>query len=75
MKERRQNGGRRRQIVQDYLKSIDNNTERLVCFLYQSNYEDGEICRELKIKRKQLKEIKASIRQKLFQAGIRIAEN
>ena len=75
MKERRQNGGRRRQIVQDYLKSIDSDTERLVSFLYLSNYEDGEICRELKIKRKQLKEIKASIRQKLLQAGIRIAEN
>lgn len=45
--------------------------ERLVCFLYLSNYEDGEICWELKIKRKQLKEIKASIRQKLLQAGIR----
>ena len=73
--ERRQNGGLRRKIVQDYLKSINSDTERLVCFLYLSNYGDGEISRELKIKRKQLKEIKASIRQKLFQAGIRIAEN
>ena len=71
MEERRQNGGRRRQIVQEYLKSIDNNTERLVCFLYLNNYEDGEICRELKIKRKQLKGIKESIRKKLLQAGIR----
>lgn len=53
------------------MKSIDSNTERLVCFLYQSNYEDGEICRELKIKRKELKKIKASIHQKLLQAGIR----
>lgn len=53
------------------MKSIDSNTERLVCFLYQSNYEDGEICRELKIKRKQLKGIKESIRKKLLQAGIR----
>ena len=69
--ERRQNGGLRRKIVQDYLKSIDSDMERLVCFLYLSNYEDGEICWELKIKRKQLKEIKASIRQKLLQAGIR----
>ncbi len=75
MEERRQNGGLRRKIVQDYLKSIDSDTERLVCFLYQSNYEDGEICRELKIKRKQLKGIKESIRKKLLQAGIRIAGN
>ena len=53
------------------MKSINSDTERLVCFLYLSNYEDGEICRELKIKRKQLKGIKESIRKKLLQAGIR----
>lgn len=68
--ERRQNGGRRRKIVQDYLAGIKNDQERLVCYLYMNNYEDFEIRKFLRISRKQLNEIKAVIRKHLIAAGI-----
>lgn len=73
--ERRQNTGERCKIVQDYLKTIDDDTERLVCYLYLNNYEDYEVRKQLKIKQKRLEEIKASIRLKLLQAGIRTRGN
>ena len=72
--ERRQNGGRRRKIVQDYLAGISNDQERLVCYLYLNRYEDFEIRRIMGIARKRLKEIKAVIREHLIAAGIELAE-
>ena len=68
--ERRQNGGRRRKIVQDYLAGIENDQERLVCYLYVNNYEDFEIRKFLRIAQKQLNEIKDAIRKHLIAAGI-----
>ena len=72
--ERRQNGGRRRKIVQDYLAGIENDQERLVCYLYVNNYEDFEIRKFLRIAQKQLNEIKAVIRKHLIAEGIKTAE-
>ena len=72
--ERRQNGGRRRKIVQDYLAGIENDQERLVCYLYVNNYEDFEIRKFLRIAQKQLNEIKDAIRKHLIAAGIKTAE-
>ena len=72
--ERRQNGGRRRKIVQDYLAGIENDQERLVCYLYVNNYEDFEIRKFLRIARKQLDDIKDAIREHLVAAGIQTAE-
>ena len=46
--ERRQNGGRQRYIVQQFVKNISDDTERLVCFLYMRNASDKEICKQLK---------------------------
>ena len=69
--ERRQNGGRRRKIVQDYLAGIENDQERLVCYLYLNRYEDCEIRRIMGIARKRLNEIKDAIREHLVAAGIR----
>ena len=40
MEERRQNGGRRRQIVQEFVKNITDDTRRLVCFLYMNGYKE-----------------------------------
>ncbi len=72
--ERRQNGGRRRKIVQDYLAGISDDQERLVCYLYVNNYEDFEIRKFLRIAQKQLNEIKDAIREHLIAAGIETAE-
>ena len=72
--ERRQNGGRRRKIVQDYLAGISDDQERLVCYLYVNNYEDFEIRKFLRIAQKQLNEIKDAIRKHLIAAGIETAE-
>ena len=72
--ERRQNGGRRRKIVQDYLAGISDDQERLVCYLYVNNYEDFEIRKFMRIAQKRLNEIKAVIREHLIAAGIKTAE-
>ena len=68
--ERRQNGGQRRKIVQDYLAGITDDRERLVCYLYVNNYDDYDIRKCLRITQKRLNEIKAGIRKKLVAAGI-----
>ena len=72
--ERRQNGGQRRKIVQNYLAGISDNRERLVCFLYVNNYDDFEIRRFMRITQKRLNEIKTVIRRNLIAAGIQTAE-
>ena len=72
--ERRQNGGRRRKIVQDYLAGISDDQERLVCYLYVNNYEDFEIRKFMRIAQKRLNEINAVIREHLVAAGIETAE-
>ncbi len=70
MEERRQNGGFRRKIVQDYVKSIDDGTKRLVCYLFMRNYEDFEIRKILHISKKRLGKIKDQIAFDLLKAGI-----
>lgn len=72
--ERRQNGGLRRKIVQDYLKGITDDRRRLVCYLYVNNFDDYEVRRFLRISRKQLDAIKSVIRRELVAAGIQTAE-
>ena len=72
--ERRQNGGQRRKIVQDYLAGISDDRERLVCYLYVNNFDDYEIRQFMRITQKRLNEIKAVIRKNLIAAGIKTAE-
>ena len=74
MEERRQNGGRRRQIVQELVKNITDDTRRLVCFLYMNGYKDGAIRRILKIDRQHLEQIKTQLAFDLIKAGIRNPE-
>ena len=71
MEERRQNGGRRRQIVQKFVKNITDDTRRLVCFLYMNGYKDGTIRRILKIDKQRLQQIKTQLAFDLIKAGIR----
>ena len=72
--ERRQNGGRQRYIVQQFVKNISDDTERLVCFLYMRNASDREICKQLKISQERLEVIKLKLAIDMKNAGIRIKE-
>ena len=70
--ERRQNNGERCKIVQDFLLTIKDDAERTVCYMFLHNYRDAAVCKQLKISRKRLQEIKAEIRRKLVAAGIKV---
>ena len=72
--ERRQNGGRQRYIVQQFVKNISDDTERLVCFMYMRNASDKEICKQLKISQERLEAIKLKLAIDMKNAGIRIKE-
>ena len=74
MEERRPNGGRRRQIVQEFVKNITDDTRRLVCFLYMNGYKDGAIRRILNIDKQRLRQIKTQLAFDLIKAGIRNPE-
>ena len=69
--ERRQNTGERCKIVQDFLLTIKDDTERTVCYMYLHNYRDGAVRKQLKISQRRLDEIKAELRRRLIAAGIR----
>ena len=70
--EKRQNGGRQRYIVQQFVKNISDDTERLVCFLYMRNASDREICKQLKISQERLEVIKLKLAIDMKNAGIRV---
>ena len=74
MEERRQNNGRRCQIVQEFVKNISDDITRLICFLYLNGYKDGEIRRTLHINKPRLKQIKDQLAFDLLKAGIRNSE-
>ena len=70
--ERRQNGGRQRYIVQQFVKNIADDTERLVCCMYMRNASDQEIRKQLNITQKRLEAIKLKLAIDMKNAGIRI---
>ena len=72
--ERRQNGGRQRYIVQQFVKNISDDTERLVCFMYMRNASDQEIRKQLNITQERLEAIKLKLAIDIKKAGIRIKE-
>ena len=72
--EKRQNGGRKRYIVQQFVKNISDDTERLVCFMYMRNADDKEIRKQLNITQERLEEIKLKLAIDMKNAGIRIME-
>jgi len=65
-----QNSCARRQIVQDYLAGLENETVRLVCYMFTRGYPDGIIRRNLRLSRPRFREIRAEIAQGLLDAGI-----
>ena len=72
--EKRQNGGRKRYIVQQFVKNISDDTERLVCFMYMRNADDKEIRKQLNITQERLDAIKLKLAIDMKNAGIRIKE-
>ena len=72
--EKRQNGGRKRYIVQQFVKNISDDTERLVCFMYMRNADDKEIRKQLNITQERLDAIKLKLAIDMKNAGIRIME-
>jgi hypothetical protein len=60
--------------VQQFVKNISDDTERLVCFLYMRNASDREICKQLKISQERLEAIKLKLAIDMKNAGIRIKE-
>ena len=72
--ERRQNGGLQRYIVQQFVKNISDDTERLVCFMYMRNADDKEILKQLNITQERLEAIKLKLAIDMKNAGIRIME-
>ena len=72
--EKRQNGGRKRYIVQQFVKNISDDTERLVCFMYMRNADDKEIRKQLNITQERLESIKLKLAIDMKNAGIRIME-
>lgn len=65
-----QSGETRIRIVREYLGSIEDPQVRCVCFLLSRKTDDREICRQLKIRMKQLRDIKNRIADELLEAGI-----
>ena len=72
--EKRQNSGRKRYIVQQFVKNIADDTERLVCFMYMRNADDKEIRNQLNITQERLEAIKLKLAIDMKNAGIRIKE-
>ena len=72
--EKRQNSGRKRYIVQQFVKNIADDTERLVCFMYMRNADDKEIRKQLNITQERLEAIKLKLTIDMKKAGIRIKE-
>ena len=70
--EQRQNGGHRRYIVQQFVLTIEDDQERLVCHLFMANYTETQICRQLKITRTRLSIIKLHLALELKNFGIRV---
>jgi len=66
----RQNEGRRCQIVQEFVKILSDDTERLICFLYMRNYSDHEVRKQLHLSEPRLEVLKLQLAIGLRNAGI-----
>ena len=62
------------EIVQEFVKTISSDTQRLVCFLYMKGYGDCEIRRTLHLPGQTLDAVKLQLAFDLKKAGIRLAE-
>ncbi|MFI3265520.1 MAG: hypothetical protein R3Y15_00020 [Rikenellaceae bacterium] len=69
---RRQNDTQRQQIVQEFLATLTDQTERAVCYLFMNNYTDKRVCRQLNLTQHTLELLKLKFALALKQAGIKI---
>lgn len=74
MNHRRQNRGRQIQIVREFCRNLQDETQRIVCFQLCNRVPDHEICKLLKMRQERLDLVKLQIAIGLKQAGIRLSE-
>lgn len=71
---KRQNTQERDRIVENYLYSLEDDKQRIVCFLFMQNATEKEVRKAVKITSTELEGIKLQIAIGLRQAGIRIGD-
>lgn len=64
----------RDRIVENFLASLEDDKQRMVCFLFMRNATEKEICKAAKISSAELEGIKLQIAIGLRQAGIRLGD-
>jgi hypothetical protein len=70
--ERRQEDDYRCRIVRRFVADIADDTERMICFLYQRGDDDSAVQKKLKLTWGRLTVIKLKLAIELVQAGIRL---
>jgi len=71
---KRQNSQERVRIVENFLASLEDDKQRIVCFLFMRNATEKEIRKAVKISSAELEGIKLQIAIGLRQAGIRLGD-
>ncbi len=71
---KQQNLQARDRIVENYLYSLEDDKQRIVCFLFMQNATEKEVRKAVKITSTELEGIKLQIAIGLRQAGIRIGD-
>ena len=60
-------------IVQQFIRQIDNDQERLICYFYMQEMDDQAIRRQLHIRQTVLDRIKKKLADGLLKAGIKLS--
>lgn len=71
---KRQNTQARDRIVENYLYSLEDDKQRIVCFLIMRNATEKEIRKAVKITSAELEGIKLQVAIGLRQTGIRLGD-
>ena len=66
----RQMRERRAELVRQYLETIRDDTQRMVCFLFMRGCAPDDICRELKISHERLELVRKSIETEMRNFGL-----
>ncbi|MCQ2404271.1 MAG: hypothetical protein MJ202_11190 [Lentisphaeria bacterium] len=66
----RQNRQARVELVRQYLETIRDETQRMVCFLFMRGCTPDDICRELKISHERLELVRQSVETEMRNFGL-----
>ena len=66
----RQNRQARVELVRQYLETIRDETQRMVCFLFMRGCTPDDICRDLKISHERLELVRQSIETEMRNFGL-----